>query len=106
MNETAQVINIAKEINELGVAGVLFVGLVALYFSCRGKKRMEDLIEGVKVSTEQMVELNKKYQSYYEKMIENLEKKEDKTLQIQEEILKEVRYNRDFYQKQLEAKLK
>lgn len=98
MNETTQIINIAKEINELGVAGVLFLGLVALYFSCKGKKRMEDLIAGVKVSTEQMVELNKKYQKYYENMIENLEKKEARTLQIQEEILKEV--------KQLELKLK
>lgn len=106
MNEVSQAIETAQRVNEIGVPALLFLAVLFLVFNCKNKKRMEDLIEGVKISTEQMVELNKKYQSYYEKMIGDLQKKEDRTLKIQEEILEEVKYNRDFYQKQLQGRLK
>lgn len=106
MNEISQAIETSQKINDVTVVGILFLAVVGLIFLLRDKKKIEELLLGLKISTEQMVELNKKYQTYYEKMIENLEKKEDKTLQIQEEILKEVKYNRDFYQKKLQERLK
>lgn len=101
-----EAIDSAQKVNDIGVIGLLFLAVIFLALQLKDKKKMETLIEGIKISTEQMVELNKKYQSYYEKMIENLEKKEDRTLQIQEEILKEVKYNREFYQRELQERLK
>lgn len=106
MDTIASAIETSQKVNDISVIGLLFLAVVFLALQLKDKKRMEALIEGIKISTEQMVELNKKYQTYYEKMIDNLEKKEDRTLQIQEEILKEVKYNREFYQRKLQERLK
>lgn len=106
MNEISQAIETSQKINDITVVGILFFAVIFLIFQLKDKKKIEDLLLGLKTSTEQMVELNKKYQNYYEKMIGDLQKKEDRTLKIQEEILEEVKYNRDFYQKQLQERLK
>lgn len=101
MNEIEKAIGLSSNIEHLGVVGILFLAVLFLAFLLKDKKQIEILMNRLALSCEQMVEINKKYQSYYEKLLEENLKKESKNLEIQNEILKEIRQNREFYQSEL-----
>lgn len=81
MNEISEALVISKGVESLGIIGFLVLFVIILIFLLRDKKKMEELLERITQSIENssksmeaMIEINKKYQTYYEKMIEDTKK--------------------------------
>ncbi|PAF51998.1 hypothetical protein [Helicobacter sp. 13S00477-4] len=89
--EVAKAIEISQSISDIGMIGLLFLGIVFLAIQLKDKKRLEEALVNLVDKMTIIIEINKKYQSYYEKMISDYGKYNQKChemFEIQNDILR------------------